>query len=114
MASGNLSLNGGAGTAAAIGADEANRLKPGAFLPRKIAFTLAGADPAKRARIAADLDAYIQRHDGTPPKIEDIRKAVEEAAKADIEGDAEEDITEAEIVGEGAEEDAATVAGGDS
>ncbi len=73
----------------------ANELRPGAFRDQKVRVTLAGADDAKRLRVAGEVEAFILRHGGELPE--------EEVADAEI---VDEDEAHARADAEIAEEEA--------
>lgn len=50
-----------------IAFEEANRVRPGSFLPQKIRLTLAGVDQAKRAAILQQVVDFVLRNDGQIP-----------------------------------------------
>lgn len=66
---------------------EANRIRPGAFLPQKIRLTLAGADQAKRTAVLQQVEDFVVQNGGSIP----------------IEGEADEEPVDAEPVEEAAE-----------
>ncbi len=47
---------------------EANRVRPGSFLPQKVRLQLAGADQQKRAKIAQDVANFVLRNGGEVPE----------------------------------------------
>jgi hypothetical protein len=46
---------------------EANRVRPGSFLPQKIRLTLAGVDQVKRTEILQQVVDYVLKHGGSIP-----------------------------------------------
>jgi phage recombination protein Bet len=58
---------------------EANRLRPGSFLPQKVRLKLAGADQAQRTAILQEVTDFVLRHGGSLP-IEG--EAVEDAPES--------------------------------
>ncbi|MBO0729141.1 MAG: recombinase RecT [Acidimicrobiaceae bacterium] len=54
---------------------EANRIRPGSFLPQKIRLTLAGADQAKRAQILEQVTGFVLSHGGSIPIDSDAEEA---------------------------------------
>jgi phage recombination protein Bet len=46
---------------------EANRIRPGSFLPQKVRLKLAGADDAKRAAILQEVTDFVLRNGGSIP-----------------------------------------------
>jgi phage recombination protein Bet len=50
-----------------IAFEEANRVRPGSFLPQKIRLTLAGVDQIKRSEILQQVVDYVLRHGGSIP-----------------------------------------------
>jgi len=46
---------------------EANRIRPGSFLPQKIRLTLAGADQAKRTAVLQQVEDFVAQNGGSIP-----------------------------------------------
>jgi phage recombination protein Bet len=47
--------------------EEANRLRPGSFLPQKVRLKLAGADQAQRTAVLQEVTDFVLRHGGSLP-----------------------------------------------
>lgn len=63
---------------------EANRVRPGSFLPQKIRLQLAGVDQLKRRQVLQSVTDFVLANGGSiPVEGEAVEEAVEEAVVAD-------------------------------
>lgn len=52
--------------------EEANRVKPGSFLPQKIRVTLAGKEVGELSQVAIQVEEFVQKAGGTLPNREPV------------------------------------------